>query len=226
VNRRLTDSARLAAVAMLALIPVVAIAPVRAASLTTVDYELTSASGLPAPSSSTSGPQVVFAVQPPGSIIPPTLSDGTQGSPLTILNTSSGFDQSQLIVALRSIPASGSTGSQQQFGLSFMGQGLQSTANGGKLDFSLSVDPSQAIPTLTTTTPGISVVQLPTPAPAVTNSNTSSSTSSSNSSAPPPRNPPFVGTANVPEPATLGLWSVLAAAAFWRVRSSRDLRAA
>ena len=70
------------------------------ASTTTVDYSLTTSSTIPVPDSNISGPQVVALITPPGSVVPPTLSNGTQGSPLTVLPGSTGFDPSQLVVAL------------------------------------------------------------------------------------------------------------------------------
>ena len=70
------------------------------ASTTTVDYSMTTSSTIPVPDSNISGPQVVAMITPPGSVVPPTLSNGTQGSPLTVLPGSTGFDPSQLVVAL------------------------------------------------------------------------------------------------------------------------------
>jgi hypothetical protein len=224
VNRRPTRPARAAAWLALALtlLPVAAAGTARASGMTTVDYELTSDSGLPAPTSASSGPQVIFSVLPPGAIVPPTNSDGTQGSPLTILDSSSGLDQNQLIVGLKSVPASGNTPAQQLFGLSFLGQGLKPAGDGGKLDFALSVDSALAAPTLTSTTPGIHVaqLQLPAPTPPVTTTTNGSGSSPSTST------PAVTPTANTPEPVSVALWSVMAALGAWRARAYRRHQAA
>ena len=65
------------------------------------DYRLTVNGGLPVPAADISGPQVVAMVAPTGGVVPPTNADGTQGSPLTVLSDSSGFDPNQLVVALK-----------------------------------------------------------------------------------------------------------------------------
>lgn len=69
------------------------------ASTTTVDYRLTSSTTLGVPSANSTTPQVVALVVPPGGIVPPTQSNGQQGSPLTVLPSSTGFVANQLIVA-------------------------------------------------------------------------------------------------------------------------------
>ena len=70
------------------------------ASTTTVDYRLTTSSTIGAPGSNISGPQVEALITPTGGVVPPTLSNGTQGSPLAVLPGSTGLDPSQLVVAL------------------------------------------------------------------------------------------------------------------------------
>ena len=125
------------------------------ASTTTVDYSLTTSSTIGVPDSNISGPQVVALITPPGSVVPPTLSNGTQGSPLTVLPGSTGFDPSQLVVALNNAPSS--TGQpQQQLGLVFYGDGFQAS---GVLNFALSVNSALASdpPVLQSLTPGITI---------------------------------------------------------------------
>ena len=144
-----------------------AINPNASTSTATVDYRLTSSTTIPVPPASLTSPQVVAMVVPTGSVVPPTNSDGTQGSPLTILPDSHGFDSSQLVVALKDTTSS--TGQpEQQFGLVFYGQGLQP---GGVLHFALSINSAMVNnpPQLQSLTPGISIVPDPpatsTPAP-------------------------------------------------------------
>ena len=208
-------------------------APAVAAGMATdlVRYELTSDSAIAAPSGSASGPQVVFSVLPAGSIVPPTNADGSQGTPLTILNSSSGFDQDQLVVALKNMPGVNGAAPSQLFGLSFVGDGLKSVADGGKLDFALSVDAALGAPNLTTDTPGLHLGPIPvpvpvaTPAPTTSTTATNEATGSSGSTSPvvtttaPPVDVPV--TSSVPEPASVGLWAVLAAAGAWRLREGR-----
>ena len=75
--------------------------PNASTSPVTADYRLINVgSSLPVPDASSQAPQVVALVTPTGGIVPPTLADGTQGTPLTVLPDSSGFDSSQLVVAL------------------------------------------------------------------------------------------------------------------------------
>src|SRR5262249_34438549 len=145
-----------AAAAAAALVLAASTAPARADSLassgtTTANYRLTSDHDIAAPDPNATGPQVIAEVVPPGSVLPPAQSDGSQASPLTILNTSSGFDQNHLIVALKDDVSnaagsgSGSSSSPEQlFGLSFFGDPAHNIAGGfgkgGELDFSLNID--------------------------------------------------------------------------------------
>lgn len=207
---RLTEWAAVAAAACAALLVAPGSSVHAAAMSSTASYRLTTSSDLAAPTASSSGPQVIALVVPPGAIVPPTNPDGTQSSPLTILSSSAGFDQNQLIVALKDNGVTGS-GAQQYFGLSFVGSGLKSAANGGHLDFSLNVDSSLSTPpTLQSTTPGVTITPL----------NTTPTTTVS-STPPPTTTTPVVTQAQVPEPMSIALWSVLAGVGLMRVRSAR-----
>lgn len=177
---------------------------------TTVNYRLVSSTSLPAPDASIQAPQVVALVLPAGGVVPPTQADGSQGSPLTVLPDSHGFDASHLVVALKD-GTSSSGAKEQMFGLFFFGEGLQP---GGVLHFALSVDKSLASnpPVLASQTPGISIVpDTPTDPP-------SSGTGGTN-------NPPQ-DTNQIPEPLSLLLWSAAAVGVAARHRRSRRPQAA
>ena len=165
------------------------------ASTTTVDYRLTASSAIAVPGANISGPQVVALITPTDSVVPPTLSNGNQGSPLTVLPDSTGFDSSQLVVALRD--ATSSTGQpEQQLGLVFYGQGLQA---GGVLNFALSVNSALASdpPVLQSLTPGITITaESPT-----TSTSTSSGLSGNGSST--------TSSVSTPEPLSVMLWSAV-----------------
>jgi hypothetical protein len=129
--------------------------PNASASTATATYRLTASSAIPVPDANIAGPQVVATILPTDSVVPPLLPDGTQGSPLTILPDSFGFDPTHLVVALKD--GTTTVGHQEQlFGLIFYGQGLQP---GGMLHFSLSIDKPLANnpPQLVSQTPGISI---------------------------------------------------------------------
>ena len=81
-------------------------------SITTATYRLTSSVNIPAADPTSQIPQVVALISPAGAVVPPTNADGTQGSPLTILPTSSGFDTSQLVVALKNGTTPGGQGNR------------------------------------------------------------------------------------------------------------------
>jgi hypothetical protein len=168
-------------------------------STTTYDYRLTTSTTIPVADANISGPQVVALVTPPGSVVPPTLSDGTQGSPLTVLPDSTGFDPSKLIVALNDSPSS-SGQPEQQLGLVFYGQGFQA---GGVLHFALSVNSALASdpPVLESLTPGITITADSTTAAAMTSGVSGNSSSSSGSSS--------GGIVNNPEPLSVILWSAV-----------------
>jgi hypothetical protein len=169
------------------------------ASTTTVDYSLTTSSTIGVPDSNISGPQVVALITPAGSVVPPTLSNGTQGSPLTVLPGSTGFDPSQLVVALSNAPSS--TGQpQQQLGLVFYRQGFQA---GGVLNFALSINSALASdpPVLQSLTPGVTITADSPPAATTTAAASGNSGSSSGSST--------NGIVNNPEPLSVILWSAV-----------------
>ena len=166
------------------------------ASTATADYRLINiGTSLPVPDASSQGPQVVALVTPTGGIVPPTLVDGSQGSPLTVLPDSSGFDSNQLVVGLKDTTSA--TGPEQQFGLAFYGQGLQT---GGVGHFALSIDSALASnpPTLQSQTPGIII--LPDP-PTATNPITLGGGDNPG--------PTSGGGHETPEPLSMVLWSAV-----------------
>jgi hypothetical protein len=173
--------------------------------VSTATYTLTSAAGLPVPAANISGPQVEALVEPPGGVVPPTGSDGSTESPLQILSGSTGFDQSQLVVALKNTTSS-SGQPEQMFGLVFFGQGL---AAGGVLNFSLTTDSSLTTPpTLESLTPGVTITL---------DSFTPDSGSSGSSSG--------AATVGNPEPLSMLIWALLSGIGFHRVRAQRRARA-
>ena len=179
----------------------------------TAYYRLSSNQDIAAPAANSSAPQVIATVLPPGSIVPPTQSDGTQISPLTILNTSTGFDSNQLIVALKDNAADAAAGTpaSQLFGLSFFGTGFKSS--GGHLDFALNIDNTlKTPPVLQSLTPGITISSIPDP----THPTPPAATSNANPGTP---TPPRVIT---PEPMSIAVWSVLTAIGLFRVRQVRS----
>jgi len=169
------------------------------ASTTTVDYSLTTSSTIDVPGANISGPQVVALITPTGSVVPPTLSDGTQGSPLTVLPGSTGFDPNQLVVALRD--ATSSSGQpEQQLGLVFYGQGFQAN---GVLNFALSINSALASdpPVLQSLTPGVYITGVFPPAGSTTSGVSGNAGSSSGSST--------SSMISIPEPLSVILWSAL-----------------
>jgi hypothetical protein len=200
--------------------------PARASGIVsgTAAYQLTSSSDIPVPSASATAPQVIAEVVPPGTVVPPTEADGTAGSPLTILNTSSGFDQSQLIVALKN--STDSTGATEQlFGLSFFGNGFSKS---GQLDFSLNLGNSvTTAPQLVSLTPGVSIAALQTSTgSSSTSSSSTSSSSTSSSSTSSTSTSTVTPQATVPEPMSVVLWSTVAGLALLRARRLRRRLAA
>jgi hypothetical protein len=180
----------------------------------TVDYTLSSSISLPAPSGSMPAqgaanlptPQFTAVIDPVSVVPPPS---GSAMGPLTILPGSSGFDPKNLSVFLGSIPSDPNASiTQQALGLSFYGQGL---ANGGVLNFALTIDKSLANnpPLLESLTPGISIKL-----DGVENSSSQPSSTNGNGSA-----TPASGNGQVPEPLSLLVWSALAGAGLLRARS-------
>ncbi|MGC8641974.1 MAG: hypothetical protein ACP5XB_19075 [Isosphaeraceae bacterium] len=173
-------------------------------SITTAAYRLTSSVNIPAADPTSQVPQVVALISPAGAVVPPTNSDGSQGSPLTILPTSSGFDTSQLVVALKNGTTPGGQ-AQQELGLDFFGSGLKA---GGVLDFTLSVDTAvtSTPPLLSSLTPGITITAEPS---SITTTNGAGGGSSS-------------GDNSVPEPVGIVLWSTVLVGLVARQRLRRQ----
>jgi hypothetical protein len=160
-------------------------------STTSVTYRLTTSVNLPAADPTSQTPQVVALVSPFGSVVPPTNADGTQGSPLTVLPTSTGFDTSQVVDALKTTTSPGGQ-SQEYLGIDFFGSGIKA---GGVLDFTLSVDSAltSTPPILSSLTPGITITAEPA---GLTTSGAGGSSSG--------------GAGNeVPEPVGVVLWSTV-----------------
>lgn len=178
------------------------------ATTTLANYRLTTDADFPVPSPDISGPQVVAMVVPAGGVVPPTNTEGAQGSPLTVLSDSSGFDADQLVVALKDA-ADDAGNPEQLLGLVFFGQGLKA---GGVLNFALSIDSAFADdpPTLVSSTPGVTITSLTLTAE------------------PEPGGGGVVvdpePEIKVPEPVTFLVWSLIACAIALRGRASRRAR--
>jgi len=158
-------------------------------------YQLTN------PRSTTVNDLVVTSIVPPNSVQP---IDATT-SPLSIVNGSLGFDQSNLQIFLS--PPDAKT---QGLALLFSNGGL---AAGGTVNFKVSLDPaytSMVAPTLTLQPPD---VDLSTTAPDLM-----SFVPAYANAAP--------GATSTPEPASLALWSGLAVAGLFRARAFRRSRQA
>ncbi|WP_406697967.1 hypothetical protein V5E97_03840 [Singulisphaera sp. Ch08] len=175
----------------------------------TATYSLTIPGGLPDPGpdvenviAGVSLPQLEAKVVPAGGIVPPTLPDGSQGSPLTIESDSFGFDKDHLVVALNNNPQVDPT--DQKFGLVFFNGGL---AADNFLHFSLSIDSALSTPpTLEITSPG----------------SLQGVTLTALAKAPDPVTPaPDSGSVNIPEPMSVLVWSALAGFALVRARRQR-----
>ncbi|SIO40631.1 hypothetical protein SAMN05444166_4442 [Singulisphaera sp. GP187] len=177
-------------------------------STKTATYSLTIPGGLPDPgpdvnhvNSGVSLPQLEAKVVPAGGIVPPTLPDGSQGSPLTIESDSFGFDKDHLVVALNNNPQDAT---DQKFGLVFFNGGL---AANNLLHFSLNInDALSTPPALEITSPGslsgrtlTALAKTPDPVPP----------------------PPDHGSVNIPEPMSVLVWSALAGFGLVRARGLR-----
>lgn len=190
---------------------------VRADGITTpgtATYSISIPGGLPDPGtdafhvkSGVTLPQVEAQVKPPGAIVPPSNSNGTQGSPLTILPDSFGFDQNHLVVALNNNPKDKPT--DQKFGLVFFNGGL---APSNLLHFSLNVDKAL------TTPPSLEVISPTNPSGLLFKPDP---TTTATTHSAPSQEPTSV---NIPEPLSVLVWSVLAGFGLVRARGSRLAR--
>jgi hypothetical protein len=173
------------------------------------DYTLSLPDGLSAADPSATSPQLV-ATLPAGSIVTQSDSGGKQLSPLTV-NSSSGLDPSGLLVLLRDNP---SDSSQQQFGLSFFGSGVQA---GGSLNFGLSLNNSLSQPpTLDFSLPSGGTMALSGTWAGQTSSSGTGSGSDSGSG-----QTTATPGSEVPEPLSLVLWSALSGLGLWHARRLR-----
>ena len=141
---------------------------------------------------------IVTSIVPPNSVLP---IDATT-SPLSIVNGSFGFDQSNLQVFLS--PPDAKT---QGLAVLFANGGL---APGGTLDFKVSLDPgfnASDAPTLALQPPD---VDLSTTSPNLLNYTPAYANAA-----------PGASSNNTPEPVSLALWSALAGAGLLRARAFR-----
>ena len=198
----------------------IAVAPASASSYSSAYpyYNLTATTDIPAASTSSSGPQLIFSTTP-GSIVAPTAGDafssqasGTLFGPLFIPNqaivsadgqthtTGSSVDLTKLVVAKKSIPASGSSPAQDLFGLALFGNGIKA---GDHIVFSLNVADAKNPPVLAldSTSPltGVTISSAFTLKPDT-----------------PPITSPVNG--NVPEPLSLAIWSSMIGVGLLRAR--------
>ncbi len=183
---------------------------------TLATYKLTSSVDIPAASSSSTDPQVILNVTPPGAIAPLQTGVDSSGNPiyaqpLQPLASSTGInsDLGNVAIFLKPPPGTSNTGTQQ-LGLSFFGSGLKSLSNGGQLDFTLSVDKALGTPILTPTDPKIHVaaLDLSSTTGSSTGTTTGTTTSGSTSGTTTTTTPP-VTTAQIPEPMSVVLWSAV-----------------
>lgn len=176
----------------------------------TISYRLSTTTGLPIPADDISQPQIVATVTAPGQIVPPILADGSEGSPLTILPDSTGFDASQVVVALKQ-DTSTSGQQQQDFGLVFFGSGLAANA---MLHFALNVNSALAndpsLLQLSTPSSGFTLTPVVDSGPG-TGTSTGGSTDGGASQ-------------NIPEPLSIIVWSALTGIGLLRVRAMRRAR--
>ena len=176
----------------------------------TATYSLKIPGGLPDPGSDVDHvnagvtlPQLEATVVPAGGIVPPTLADGTQGSPLTIEPDSFGFDKDHLVVALNNNPQVNPT--DQKFGLVFFNGGL---APDNLLHFSLNINNALSTPpTLEITSPG--------------SLQGTTLTALAQTTDPVTTPPDSSGSVNIPEPMSVLVWSALAGFGLLRARRLR-----
>jgi hypothetical protein len=177
----------------------------------TATYFLTTTAAIPAADPNSTGPQVVLDIKPPGTVLPTTNADGTQGSPLTVLPDSTGLDASKLVVGLKD-GASGQP-ADQQLGLGFYGSGFQ---QGGMLHFSLNVQDPNNAPILVPETAGIVPGPESIHVPANTGSSGGSPSTGGDGSTP---TTPTTDVSNTPEPMSIVVWSALAGLGLLRARA-------
>jgi hypothetical protein len=157
-------------------------------------------------------PQVVALINPAGGVVTPS-SSSTSG-PLTILSGSQGFNASGVYDYLVNTKENGAN--VELLGLSFYGQGLASLANGGILKFSLDVANPNAPPQLEVLPPQ----GLTTPNATITlqSSDTSSGSTSDTGTSTSTGSGTQIGTASIPEPLSVLIWSALVGAGLLRAR--------
>ncbi len=168
-------------------------------------------------------PQVVALVEPAGGVVTPPSS--SPSGPLNVIPTGSqGFNQSLVYDYLASKDQNGnplldSNGNPlQALGLSFYGQGLASLANGGILKFSLDVTNPNSPPQLV---PSSSDIKITLQTPATSTGSTGTTGTDNNGSG-----GTQIGTASIPEPLSVLVWSVMAGAGLLRARNWRKRRPA
>lgn len=176
-----------------------------AQAATTVTYRLVNNS-----TSSTPLTQVVASVEPAGSVVAPSADVG----PLTILAGSAGFDTNNLQVLLGDGTASDGS-PLQALALDFGSAGFLGNGQ-GILNFSLNLDPNYKgeAPELVlpATLSDLTITR-------IVNSTPDPGTGGNNGGSTP--TPP-----QVPEPATVVVWSILAVGGLWRAKAARRRLAA
>ena len=196
-------------------------------------YRLTSSVNLPAADSSSTDPQVIINVLPPGAVSPVQTGVDKTGNavydqPLQPLASSAGIssDLGNVAIFLKPPPGTATAGSQQ-LGLSFFGDGLKSANNGGHLDFTLSVDKALGSPLLKPTDPKIQIAQLD--LSSTTGSSTtkaSDSSTSTKSSSTTTTQAPGLTTATIPEPVSVVLWAAVLGTFAFRANTHRRRKTA
>ncbi len=152
-------------------------------------------------------PQVVALVEPAGGVVTPASS--SPSGPLTVIPSGSqGFNQSLVYDYLASTTAQNGS-PLQALGLSFYGQGLASLAKGGILNFSLDVANQNSPPQLVSQTPGVTISLQSSDTSSGSTSDTGTSTSTGSGT---------IGTASIPEPLSVLIWSTLVGAGLLRAR--------
>lgn len=241
--RRLTVP-EVAAAAVLSLAAAAMPASARADALSTFPYYvLTTDKNIAPADKSSSGPQVIASIQPPGALLAPsttdrfsTQQDGTLIGPIFIPNqaflasdgqsyaTGTSIDRNHLVVAEKNLPSVNGGPVKDLFGLAFFGKGM---SKDDKLVFQLNAADPNNPPNLVSETAGVTITPLKAPAlPAPPPPKqpdpvkAPQTTTTAVTSAPTPPAP------NTPEPVSLALWSALTGAGLLRARALRRRRAA